>query len=57
MSKQHHPLTAEERLEIVRERVAPTLARIAIQVHLDEERKRVAEQMHRKRKSEGPTAV
>jgi len=56
MSKQHHPLTPEERLEIVRERVAPTLARIAIQVHLDEERKRIAEQMHRK-KNESPTAA
>lgn len=47
MGKQHPPLSPEERLEMAREYAAPILARIAIQVHLDEERKRIAGQMRR----------
>ena len=36
MSKQQHP-TVEERLEVLRERLAPTIVRIAIQAYRDAE--------------------
>lgn len=54
MSKQQH-LTAEERLEIIREKLAPTLARMGMQIHLDGERRQAAER-HQKQAGGGKAA-
>lgn len=45
MSKRRS-MSAEELLEDLRERLAPTLARIAIQIHRDEQRARDANRDH-----------
>lgn len=47
-------LSAEERLEELRERLAPTLASIGIQIHRDGERMKAA-QAHRR--GDGPKAA
>lgn len=53
MGKQQH-LSVEERLEELRERLAPTLASIGMQIHRDGERMKAA-QAHRR--GAGPKAA